>query len=157
MGWFANRFDKWAERKQREELTAFVENLRASDSGELSAIVAMATHVRHGLEAEGHLVTDPIIYCSTNLYFPFLLSRTIGQLQKESKLQVAVGFMVWLHTARAGVRLELRQLGRDMWRELARGFGNVEETAADLSMLTGQHLNVEGATEFPKGFTPDPL
>ena len=60
--------------------------------------------------------------------------------------------MVWLHTMRAAARLELRPLGRDMWRELARGFPYVEESVEEWSMLTDDTLDMSRATEFPKGY-----
>jgi hypothetical protein len=157
MRWLVDHFDRWATKTQLSELADFVTNLKAIDSGEVATVVALATHVRHMLEERGHLVMDPIVYCGAHASFPLLLSKTIKELQKQGQPQLAVGFMVWLHTARAALRPELRQLGRDMWRELARGFSRVDETAAAMAEVVGVSLNTARATELPKGFTPDPL
>lgn len=157
MGWFSRLFDKWATGKQREEMANFVSLLRAMDGAELGHVVALATHVRHQLEAMGHNPMDPIIYTAINPGFPLFLSRTTIALQKQNRPQDAAAFMVWVHTARAGVRLELRGLGRELWKELSRGFDHVNEGALSLLMVTGVSINIEGSDEYPKGLTPEPL
>lgn len=157
MGWFANLFNKWATGKQRQELSHFVSLLRAMDGVEVGHVVALATHVRHQLEAKGHNPMDPIVYTAINPGFPLLLSRTTIELQKQHRPHDAAAFMVWAHTARAGVRLELRGLGRELWRELTRGFDHVEEGALSFQAMSGVALNIDGAREYPKGLTPDPL
>lgn len=151
-----NIFDRWAMNTQRKELSAFVDNLRAMDSQELGALLAIATDARHSLEAKGHMILDPIVYFSMNPGFLMYLSHWIIQLQKEGKPMAAAALAIWLHTMRAGARLELRQLGRDMWRELTRGFPSVAESAADLESLLGRHFNTEDASVYPKGLTPEP-
>lgn len=65
--------------------------------------------------------------------------------------------MVWLHTFRSAARLELRSLGREMWKELERGFPYIEESAMLFWELTGRKLDIDGATSFPIGLTPDPI
>lgn len=157
VGWFARKFDKWASGKQASEFIEFLKRLRAMDGEELGLVVALATDRRHILEADGHLVSDPTIYVAANPDFTFQLSRATIQHQKQGNLVLAAALMVWIHTLRAGTRLELRQYGRDMWRELQRGFPYVEQAALDAEHLFGKRLNVEGFNEFPKGLTPDPL
>ena len=157
IGWLARKIDAWASNKQRQEMTHFVSLLKSMDGSEIGVVVAVATHVRHQLEAQGHNPTDPIAYTAINPEFALLLSRTAISLQKQQRLQDAAAFMVWLHTARAAIRLELRSLGRDLWRELARGFPHVEEGALSCHLLLGVRPNIEGADQFPQGFTPEPL
>ena len=77
--------------------------------------------------------------------------------KKKNNPIAASALMVWAHTARAGIRLELRSLGRELWRELSRGFPHVDEAAASFKALSGRSLNIEGAKQFPKGLTPEPL
>lgn len=157
MGWLINKLNRWAVSSQSKELTEFVQKLSTMDGREIGFVVAMATDARHALEKEGHMVMDPIVYFPMNPGFPLSLSRTIIQLQKQGNPQAAAALMVWAHTMRVGANLELRQLGRDMWKELARGFPYVEDGAKDYQMLTGKVLNIEGTTNFPEGLTPDPI
>ena len=156
MGWLTKKFDQWASSKQREELTRFIDMLRSMDGAELGHVVALATHLRHGLEDEGHNVMDPIVYTAQNVTFALFLSRTSIQLQKKQQTQEAAGMMIWLHTVRAAIRLELRSLGRDMWRQLERGFPYVEESALHFRQLSGVWLNISDARQFPAGLSPEP-
>ena len=127
------------------------------DGPELGHVVALATNLRHGLAADDHNVMEPVLYTSVNPGFPLLLVKTIAEAQKQGRTQDAAGLMIWAHTARAGIRLELRALAREMWRELARGFPHVQEAALGFENLTGRRLRISGADEFPAGFTPDAL
>ncbi|MDK7098252.1 hypothetical protein [Klebsiella aerogenes] len=157
MGWLANRFDKWAGKKQSQEISEFVYRLKSMDGAEIGLIVATATHARHLLEKEGHVMMEPAVYTSLNPAFTFSLSQTVIQLQKDKNFSMAAAFMVWVHTFRASTRGELRQYGREMWRELERGFPYVLDAAIGYQQLTGHSLDVYDAESFPAGLTPDPL
>ncbi len=157
MGWLANRFDKWAGNKQNQEINDFVNRLKAMDGAEIGLIVATATHVRHLLELEGHIMMDPIVYSSLNPAFTFSLSKTVISLQKENNLAMSAAVIVWVHTFRAASRSEIRQQGRDMWRELERGFPYVFDAVMGFHELTGNYLDYTDAESFPIGLTPDPL
>lgn len=156
MGWLANKFDKWASGSQEKELNNYTVGLRGMDGSEIGLIVAVATHQRHLLVAEGFNVMDPINFVSVNPMATYRLSQTIQSLQKERKYQAAAGLMVWVHTLRAATRPELRLLGREMWRELQRGFPYVEESALDAQIVMGLNLNVHDALSFPIGLAPNP-
>ena len=157
MGWLLNKANQWATRTQLAELDAFVGMLRSMDSAELGHVVAIATHWRHGLEDMGHNLMDPIIYAEQNPGFAAFLSASVANAQKADRRQDAAALLVWLHTTRAGRRLELRGLGREMWGELARGFPFVEDGAAGMHDLAGVTLRILDARQFPEGFTPRPL
>ena len=156
MGWLSNKIDRWAGDKQDEELRAFVQMLKAMDGSELGLVVAGVTHMRHALESEGHNVMDPIIYTASNPTFAQMLNNLVRECQKQGRMQDAASLMVWLHTMRGGIRLELRGLVREMWGELARGFLHVHTSASAIRSKDGRPLNLAGATDFPVGFTPQP-
>jgi hypothetical protein len=157
VGWFSRKVENWASNNMRQELESFIASLRAMDGSEIGIVVAMATHLRHQLESMGHMPMDPIVYVAVNPRFPLLLSQTIGDFQKQERFRDAAALLIWAHSARAGSRLELRALGRELWRELARGFPHVEDGARSVAEMTGSRLNTQGANEFPKGLTPEPL
>jgi hypothetical protein len=155
MGWFTQKVDKWESDQQRAEMADFVARLKAMDGAEIGNVVAVATHFRHSLEDDGHDPMDPIAYVAVNPGFLLFLSTTANRLKKQRKEQEAAAFMIWTNTARAGARLELRGLGREMWRELSRGFPHVEEAARDFRFRTGIGLNIVDAEQFPLGLTPE--
>jgi hypothetical protein len=155
MGIFSNMFNRWAEKRQRKEIQSFIHNLRAMDGPELGSVVAVATDIRHKLEVDSHVLMDPINYFAVNPGFLYLLSSTTIKLQKQNKLTEAAGMMVWVHTFRAAARLELRGLGREMWKELERGFLYIDESVSGFAVLTGNILNTEDANSFPIGLAPE--
>lgn len=152
-------FHKLAVKRGKKELQEFIDKLKVIDSDSIGMVVAWATHYKNQLEQDGHKVSDPIVYCSINPFFSLELSTYIKELQNTGRLQDAAALMVWLHTIRgAGMGcLELRVLGREMWKELERGFPYVEERKFALEELLGEPVNIEGYQEFPKGFAPEPL
>ncbi|HKK14670.1 MAG TPA: hypothetical protein VKA14_08420 [Gammaproteobacteria bacterium] len=154
MGWLTRKLAHWTAGRQRGELEAFVVRLRSMDDRRVGLVVARATDFRHHLESQGHIVSDPIIYLAYNPRFPMALSRMILGLQGDARMQDATALMVWVHTLRAARSLELRDLGRQMWRELSRGFPYVETAAEHFGELTGGRLDIASATEFPRGLAP---
>lgn len=156
MGFFTNLFHNWALGKQKKELADFVSNMESMDARELGTIVAITSHVRHILEDEGHNVLNPFIYSNEKPEFPFNLSTMIRHLQKNNQMLEAAGTMVWLHTARAGIRLELRKDARRMWKELERGFPYIEDGVNDIYQVSGIVVPTDGYNSFPIGLTPEP-
>lgn len=156
MGWLSRKVDHWASDKQREELASFVSNLKAMDGAEIGYVLAIATHIRHGMEGDGHNVMDPIVYTAQNPTFALYLSRMIIGAQGQGRNQEAAALMIWLHTMRAGIRLELRSLARELWSQLERGFPFVQQAVLGGLPIAARHPNVSGANEFPAGFTPIP-
>ena len=157
MGWLASRFNRWASDKQQGELTSFIANLRAMDGAEIGYVLAIATHIRHGMQGDGHNVMDPIVYSAQNPTFALYLSRMIVGAQKQGRNVEAAALMIWLHTMRAGIRIELRTLGRELWSQLERGFPFVEQAVAGGLPIAATRPNVTDASQFPAGFTPTPL
>jgi len=155
MGWLTERIVKWTSDKQRAELEEFVALLRVMDGPEIGRAIALATHFRHFLEADGHHPMDPIGYAATRPEFAVSLSRTANDLERRKKPE-ATAFTIWMHTMRAGARPELRDLGRDMWRELSRGFPHVQSAARTFRVQTGILLQTDDADRFPAGLIPEP-
>jgi len=153
VGWLDRKIGKWASGKQKKELGEFLNRLRAMDGEELGLVVACATDRRHLLEAQGHMVSDPIVYVAENPQFLAQLSQVTVEYQRQGRLVLAAAMMVWVHTLRAGLQGELRPYGRDMWRELQRGFPYVEEAAVHAAVDLKLILDTTGFDDVPKGLT----
>jgi len=150
-------FNSWAGKRQAKEIRAFVENLRVMDGDELGMVVACATDCRNRIGDKGFNLLEPALCRAKDPMIAFQLSSELNALQRAgNSLQVA-GLMVWVHTLRATDRLELRSHGRNMWRELSRGFPHVEDGAIGARLMTGMRLDTRGSDQFPSGLTPDPL
>lgn len=124
---FYKVFRGWSIKRMKREIQEFIDKLKVLDSDDIGMVVAYASHYKNQLEQDGHEVTDPIVYYTINPDFNIELGSYIEELQKTGKLQDAAALMVWAHTMRAGSCLELRGLGRQMWKELERGFPYVEK------------------------------
>jgi hypothetical protein len=150
-------FTSWGIRRQRKELQSFIDNLSALDGQDVGFLVALATNTRIKLEGAGYRLLDPIADYPSDPAVPLRLNRMVRELQKNGMMPEAAAMMVWLHTMRAGARIELRQLGRDMWAQLQRGFPHVITSSIGVRSADGSPLDIHGYNSFPAGLTPDPL
>ncbi|MEC7472908.1 MAG: hypothetical protein VX946_06065 [Pseudomonadota bacterium] len=150
-------FASWAIRRQRKELESFIERLRSLDGADIGFLLAVATDIRAKLEKSGFRMMDPIVDFHCDPLLPTKLNSIVRDFQKRKMMAEAAGAMVWLHTARAGARIELRQLGRDMWKQLQRGFPHVIASSVGARSIDGFALELHGFDAFPAGLTPDPL
>ena len=161
MNLLARIVGKWAAKRGKRELTDFVMRLRVGDSSEIAFVLAGATDIRHQMfELKGWRFLEPALEVSRD---PMIITQ-VGDLVRASqrqKLPQAGFLMVWAHSLRAvssvGQYAELRTLGRDMWRELSRGFDKVEEAAVNARAALGINLNIEGYDQIPARLTPEPL
>jgi hypothetical protein len=83
----------------------------------------------------------------------------IREFQKIGQPSDAAGTMVWLHSMRALAFPELRELGRDMWNELQRGFPYVSDALSAIEALTGNPLPAgtgTACTFVPEALAPFP-
>jgi hypothetical protein len=156
MGWLKNLLLRGVVATQRREMIAFTTNLSAMDAEEIGLVVACANHQRLlMLENSGWDFNYPAVLADHPSNIPVLLGNAIIELQRQGRPQLAAGIWVWVHTLRAFRLLELRQDGRDLWRQLARGFPFVDSAADGAALLFGQRFRTEGAGVFPDGLTPD--
>ncbi|PHR17864.1 MAG: hypothetical protein COA41_11230 [Sphingopyxis sp.] len=150
-------FTSWARKRQVKELQSFVEQLRSMDGQDLGMILAVATDSRIKLERQGFRLMDPIVDAPTDPGAAVRLNSIIRGLQAEGKFPEAASVMVWLHTIRVGTNIQLRQVAREMWRELTRGMPHVHAASLDLMRSGSKAIFVDGYEQYPAGLAPDPL
>ncbi|WP_395077506.1 hypothetical protein [Hyphococcus sp.] len=154
---FEKLFNKWASRQQEKEIKNFLTGLASADGSELGLVVASASDWRHNFLALGIDLRYPAICLAKDPTITFQITRTIQDLQKSGQQHKCVGLMVWVHSLRAMSRPELRKYGREIWRELSRGFPHTVESAYGAGEILGMDFQTLGHDEFPDGLTPDPL
>jgi len=156
ISWLERKIYSWGIAKQRKELETWLNLLISMNSDEIGALVAGATHMRHGLEKTYHVnLLDPIVTSTVEPDLIFKLHGLIKEYQSRGDNASAASVMVWLHTLRCGTSLELRQLGRSLWRELERGFQFVDASAQNIYNLSGMLLETSGYNQFPVGLEPE--
>ncbi len=157
MGFISNWIRRSSVELNRRQLVEFLDKMRGMDGAELGTALAVATDFRHTLESAGHNPMDMITYVAINPRFALQLSRLGISQQKSGNMMGAVATMVWCHTARAAISPEHRLQARERWGHLARGRPHVRLAGLVAGQLIGRSLNVEGADQFPIGFTPHVL
>lgn len=156
----------WLKRKATAKITAshaaevddWTRKLRFLDSSSIGLIVAIAANVRNEcLQVKGIDLLSPHLVIHQDPDIAATLVSHIKTFQKAGQNEAASGYFPWLFTVRACFDLDLLPNTRELWRQLERGFPHVESAAEKLEDMFGVRLNTYGATEFPQGFTPDPL
>jgi hypothetical protein len=153
-GWLFNSVEKKMLENMRSELENFRDSLKGMSNEEIGLVLALANHVRLGLESIGHKPLEPLTYPDFNSKYQHELFASIQKLQKQGQLQLAGAMMVWLHTARSGLYPPLRHLGQEMWKELQRGLPNCDAMAAMFRANGGMTLNTLDAELIPIGLEP---
>jgi len=135
----------------RKEFENFLLQVRNMADADVGMLLAMAINQRNTLEELGYNVSDPIIYYHQNPNICLFLNGIIRDFQKKREPQDAAATMVWLFTMRAAASLELRQLGKELWKELERGIPYIFESKETVEIITGEELIIEGFLEIPIG------
>jgi hypothetical protein len=157
---------KWLQKKahssfvgvQEREMRAWINNLAALDSSEVAGILVMAMHFRNTLLGNGGPdLLFPFVAIKNDPMIAIKLNKQLQELQNENLFSVASGAIVWLFTIRAAFEPELRDLGRQLWTQLERGFPSANDAVIGFHELTGVTLDVIDIGCFPDGFTPVPL
>ena len=79
------------------------------------------------------------------------LAREVQDLQAKKEFTSAAAIIIWLHSLRTMSDLKLRPLGRELWRELARGFPYVLDTSHEPAFLSVSLEDLEGYDCIPDG------
>lgn len=138
--WIKRKYEiQWVQ-SVREDLGRFVCQLRGGADKEIGELVAVATIFKLWLTDEGLLPSSALELADpgddTCSIIDATLVRLHRKLQKTDRLLDAAGVAVWLLTTRALGCGEARELGREMWGELRRGFAYAEQSLAELETIT---------------------
>ncbi|THB69593.1 MAG: hypothetical protein D6E12_04500 [Desulfovibrio sp.] len=143
--WIAKQVGVGSTAQQMAEIKEFIEQLRTIGIMEMGTIADLVVEFRILFEKKTIHVSDPVNYITKK---PAILTRLedfVNDLAKGDDYLKATAVKVWFFTLIAAHAIgngkevyDFRRLGKDMWKEVARGFS--EES---------------GAEGYPKGFAPD--
>ncbi len=129
--WLKTHLGERALEAGRRELGRFVTGLRAMSDEDLGALVAIATVLR--VNFESHDVIPEDVFTADEMpsverlgAYQMRINKLVRQFDRMRQPDDAAGAIVWSYSLRALNVPGLRDLGRDMWGELRRGFPQVE-------------------------------
>ncbi len=151
--WFRNRIKKSGISQSRLEITRLLNHIEGVEDRDVGPLVAVTTIIRINLEnmnllPRGLFDVDRVNQLDPKAKAQFRLSALNVQFQRRDQNNDAVGASILLHTLRALAYPELRELGRDLWRELARGFDHAEPVFKIVEEAKGQPLDPRVREEY---------
>ena len=129
--WLKTHLGERALEAGRRELRRFVTGLGAMSDEDMAALVAIATVLR--VNFESHDVIPEDVFTADEMpsverlgAYQMRINKLVRQFDRMRQPDDAAGAIVWSYSLRALNVPGLRDLGRDMWGELRRGFPQVE-------------------------------
>lgn len=144
--WFKRKIQISSANAAKEDLERFVASLRGASDEELGMLIATATTIRVRLMQSGSLPVHALALPTPGdgtARVQLHLANLVREFQKMGQPSDAAGAMIWLHSMRALAFPEVRHLGRQMWKELQRGFQNAPDALNDIEAITGKELPAE--------------
>ena len=159
--WLKRKMQLASVKAATDDIQRFLQILKGSSSVELGELICFSTLARVKLRNRGSLKDEVFDVAATILEqapAQYMISQLIPSLQKNKQFSEAAGLMVWLHSLRAFTYLEIRSYGRDMWKELNRGFKQAEESLEIVTMTQPDYVPIMEINELffiPLGLEPE--
>lgn len=127
--WILSKIDKVSSSAHVREIEDFTIRLKGMDADEIAHVVVIMTCMRHRLIKAKMLPEYSLkFFIETQQTQHELLQAmsNIGDMirenQKMGNMLACAGMFPWRHTLGCVIRQELRHYGKEMWKELSRGF-----------------------------------
>lgn len=146
-------FDRRVGRQYAEEMSSFTNGLISMTDLEIAELLILATNARLGLEAREVSVFDPM---TTELRKPgsvHQVTKSAISMQKQGNIPGYASLAVWVHTMRSLQRSSLMPLYVSMWKQLSRGFPQLEVAKERIGKRTGIYLDIGAARTLPPGIS----
>ena len=150
-GWFKNKVLELSIDVMKEDLIKFNAMLKGVSDTAMGGLLVGSSAVRYQLIRTEKVskdiflkgpVEDTLSFNTTSM----LLSNIIKAYQKRGDTSYASFCMVMMHTFRSLSALELVPLGKEMWKELERGFPYIKEGQQSFNYVAdSMNLNTTGS------------
>lgn len=152
MNLFKNMKAKKAVAERQQHMEAFVKTIRDRTDEDLGFVLLLVTHVRHQVKAQGYDMLMTNMQYELNQQTCAVLGKLIQEYQAEQKQPLVYASMVWMYTMNAATAMDMRSLGRQLWRELRRGTPHVKANIARVQQIVGQEPDYADYDKWPHGF-----
>jgi len=164
-GWIKKKTLKASTDAMKNDIERFILSLEGADEEEIATMLVIANIMRLNITKMGTLPSaaldfniprDDYIIRQCDMC-PIALISLIKQFQKINQPSDALGVMILLHSVRALNVPEIRALGRDMWKQLERGFPHVQDAIFEIRKVSDNNIPQEINSELrfiPRGLEP---
>ncbi|WP_416897271.1 MAG: hypothetical protein ACMVY4_17530 [Minwuia sp.] len=138
-------------------MESYVAMLAGLDGEKVAPLLAIAVHVRNGMKDHGVDLSDP---AAAEIRLPGLtltMAEKVEMCRQAGDTVRINGPLIWLFSLVAVQDPARRRTGRRLWAELHRGAPHVEACRDALELLVEDWARLEGADQFPRGLTPEPI
>ena len=144
--------------KMETEISEYIRIIKGLGDEELGlALLSALTLRKHILNSSGIDLMDPVIALQKNPDTIISLSKKHEELTAKKQPHLTVPFTIWVHTLRSINNPVIRTLGREMWKELSRGFKHIEAKKESYKIIYGNEPISELAGQYPIGLSPNDI
>lgn len=152
MNLFKNMKAKKALAERQQQMEAFVKTIRERNDSDMGFVLLLVTHVRHQVKGEGYDMLLTNMQYELNQQTCAKLGQLMQEYQARQQQPLVYASMVWLYTMNAATAMDMRSLGRQLWRELRRGAPHVKTHIERTTTLLGQEPDYADFDKWPHGF-----
>ena len=144
--------------KMKSEISEYILIIKGLGDEELGiAVLAALTLRKEILTSSGIELMDPLIALQQNPDLTITFSKKHEEFTAQKLPHLTVPYTVWIHTLRSVSNPVIRTLGRQMWKELSRGFNHIEGKKEHYRWIYGVEPSSELAGQFPLGLDPSDI
>ncbi|MDA0997142.1 MAG: hypothetical protein O2944_02920 [Proteobacteria bacterium] len=154
VAWLRARANLWAQARYRREAKAFQGHLARLSDNDVGFVLAIAAHQRNKLQDEGIDLGRIGALVEARPMYHHELAKAVNALGRAKRAHDAIGLQVWVHSLRTVADAELRDYGREIWKELRRGVPHLAEQRTYFRDLSGYDLDISGGGNVPAELAP---
>lgn len=144
--------------KMKSEISEYIQIIKGLGDEELGMAVLSALTLRKEILKSSNIdLMDPIIALRQKPDLTITFSKKHEEFTAQKKPHLTVPYTIWIHTLRSVSNPVIRTLGREMWKELSRGFNHVEGKKENYIWIYGNAPISELAGQFPIGLDPSDI
>ena len=144
--------------KMKSEISEYLLIIKGLGDEELGIAVLSALILREEiLKSSGIDLMDPLIALQQNPDLTITFSKKHEEFTAQKLPHLTVPYTIWIHTLRSVSNPVIRTLGRQMWKELSRGFNHVEDSKENYWLIYGIEPSSELVGQYPIGLDPSDI
>lgn len=132
------------------ELRYFIDILKMMSPQEVSSVVMIAAAARNVFIKSMSLdFGNPLAVIAQKPFITIHIGKLIKDCERKKHFADRTAYLVWLHTLRVAAEPELMPLGKEFWKELARGIEYLNHNPELVEKCTNEYADLTGYQLIP--------